>query len=71
MVRADHTLKDLLVLCSRQVFQTAVSTAPGSRTGSYRSVPALFLPSGVTDSMQPALLPISEEVWSPEAPSTA
>lgn len=68
MLRAEHTLKDLLVLCSRHVFQTAASMASGSRTWSYGSIPALLLPSGVTDdSMQPALLPISEEVWSPEA----
>ena len=71
MLSAEHTLKDLLVLCSRHVFQIAVSTAPGSRTRSYRFIPALLLPSGVTDSMQPALLSISEEVWCPEAPSTA
>lgn len=71
MLRAEHTLKDLLVLCSRHVLQTAVSTAPGSRARSCRSIPALLLPSSVTDRMQPALLPVSEEVWSPEAPSTA
>lgn len=62
MLRAEHTLTDLPVLCSRHEFETAVSTAPGSRVRSYRSIPALLLPSSGTDSMQPALLPVSGEV---------
>lgn len=71
MLRAEHTHKDLLVLCSRPVFQTALTTAPGSRTRSHGSIPALLLPSSVTLSMPPAVLPMSREVQSPEAPSTA
>lgn len=49
MLRAEHTLKGFFVLCSRHVFQTAMSLAPRSRTRSYGSIPVLLLPSSVTD----------------------